>query len=158
YFEISVAADNARMPAEPASARGIDSAISLRGVSKVYRPPSKRPYLAIEHIDLDVALGRFVSVVGPSGCGKSTLLGLPSWLLTPRASTVVLNGTVVDHVRTDVGFIFQRYALLPWKTVRENVARPLRFRGQRDDGRVKEWIARVGLAPFADNYPHELSG
>ena len=146
------------MPVEPAPNRGIDAAISLRGVSKVYRPPRKRPYLAIERIDLDVPAGRFVTVVGPSGCGKSTLLGLVSGLLTATSGTVTLNGVVVEQVRTDVGFIFQRDALLPWKTVRENVGLPLRFRGQRDDGRVKEWIARVGLASFADHYPHELSG
>ena len=99
-----------------------------------------------------------MSVVGPSGCGKSTLLGLVSGLLAPSAGTVTLNGTPVDRVRTDVGFIFQRDALLPWKTVRENVALPLRFRGIDDTVRVKDWIARVGLAPFIDNYPHELSG
>jgi NitT/TauT family transport system ATP-binding protein len=69
-----------------------------------------------------------------------------------------LNGTRVTGVRTDVGFIFQRDALLPWRTVRENVSLPLRFRRQRDDARVNDWIARVGLAPFAENYPHELSG
>jgi NitT/TauT family transport system ATP-binding protein len=133
-------------------------AISVRGVSKIYRPPRKRPYLAIEQIDLDVATGQFVAVVGPSGCGKSTLLGLVSGLLAPSTGDVMLSGTAVTGVRTDVGFIFQRDALLPWRTVRENVALPLRFRGARDDGRVREWIARVGLTPFADNYPHELSG
>lgn len=133
-------------------------AISLRGVAKVYRPPRKRPYLAIERVNLDVGRGRFVAVVGPSGCGKSTLLGLVSGLLSPTAGEVTLNGTLVTGVRTDVGFIFQRDALLPWKTVRENVELGLRFRGKRDPALVKEWIGRVGLAPFADNYPHELSG
>ena len=133
-------------------------AISLRGVAKVYRPPRKRPYLAIEGIDLDIPRGRFVSVVGPSGCGKSTLLGLVSGLLSATAGEVMLSGTPVENVRTDVGFIFQRDALLPWKTVRENVELPLRFRGRRDPALVKEWVARVGLAAFAENYPHELSG
>ncbi len=138
--------------------RDTTPAISLRGVAKVYRPPRKRPYLAIEGIDLDVPRGRFVSVVGPSGCGKSTLLGLVSGLLSATAGEVMLSGTPVENVRTDVGFIFQRDALLPWKTVRENVELPLRFRGRRDPALVKEWVARVGLAAFAENYPHELSG
>ncbi len=137
------------------------AAISLRDVSKVYRPPQKQPYLAIESVNLDVAGGRFVSVVGPSGCGKSTLLSLVSGLLPPTTGEVVLNGSRVEGVRTDVGFIFQRDALLPWRTVRENVSLPLRFRGV-DEAEAKHgvdsWIARVGLAPFADNYPHELSG
>ena len=142
----------------PRMSRELHSAISLHDVSKVYRPPRKRPYLAIEKIDLEVGTGRFVSVVGPSGCGKSTLLGLVSGLLEPTTGQVVLNGRPVAAVRTDVGFIFQRDALLPWRTVRENVALPLRFRGRSDDARVREWIVRVGLAGFIDNYPHELSG
>ena len=134
------------------------AAISLRDVAKVYRPPRKRPYLAIEHIDLEIPAGRFVSVVGPSGCGKSTLLGLVSGLLPATTGEVTLLGTPVTGVRTDVGFIFQRDALLPWRTVRENVELPLRFRGRRDPARAKEWISRVGLGHFADSYPHELSG
>ncbi len=137
------------------------AAISLRGVSKVYRPPQKQPYLAIEAIDLDVPAGRFVSVVGPSGCGKSTLLSLVSGLLPPTTGTVELSGSSVEGVRTDVGFIFQRDALLPWRTVRENVALPLRFRDvapKETRRRVDAWIARVGLVPFADHFPHELSG
>ncbi|TMG36332.1 MAG: ABC transporter ATP-binding protein [Chloroflexi bacterium] len=112
-------------------------AISLRDVAKVYRPPRKRPYLAIEHVDLDIPAGRFVSVVGPSGCGKSTLLGLVSGLLPPTVGEVTLLGSRVTGVRTDVGFIFQRDALLPWRTVRENVELPLRFRGERDPARAK---------------------
>jgi NitT/TauT family transport system ATP-binding protein len=136
-------------------------AIKLAGVSKTYRPPRKKPYLAITDIDLTIPAGRFVAVVGPSGCGKSTLLSLVSGLLPATTGTVVLNGSPVIDVRTDVGFIFQRDALLPWKTVRENVRLPLGFRGVAGataDRRVEEWVARVGLARFADNYPHELSG
>jgi len=137
------------------------AAIELRGVSKVYRPTGKTPFTAICDIDLDIETGRFVSVVGPSGCGKSTLLSLVSGLLGATTGSVSVNGTAVSGVRTDVGFIFQRDALLPWRTVRENVALPLDFRGQRDAPAkrlVTEWIARVGLARFGDSYPHELSG
>ena len=137
------------------------TAISLRGVSKVYRPPKKRPFTAISGVDLDVEAGRFVSVVGPSGCGKSTLLSLVSGLLPATGGSVTLNGTPVTGVRTDVGFIFQRDALLPWKTVRENVMLPFDFRRDATGAakqRALDWIARVGLAKFADNYPHELSG
>ena len=137
------------------------AAIELRGVSKIYRPTEKTPYTAIRDIDLDIETGRFVSVVGPSGCGKSTLLSLVSGLLAATTGTVTVNGAPVAGVRTDVGFIFQRDALLPWRTVRENVALPLDFRGQRDAAakrRVTDWIARVGLARFGDSYPHELSG
>ena len=136
-------------------------AIGLRGVSKIYRPQGKQPYVAITDVDLDIEAGRFVSVVGPSGCGKSTLLSLVSGLLPASAGTITLNGSPVTQVRTDVGFIFQRDALLPWKTLRENVSLPLQFRGTgRGEIRTRatEWVARVGLAKFIDNYPHELSG
>ena len=136
-------------------------AIQLSGVSKTYRPPRKDPYLAITDIDLAIPNGRFVAVVGPSGCGKSTLLSLVSGLLPATTGSVVLNGSPVTDVRTDVGFIFQRDALLPWKTVRENVSLPLQFRGTGRSEvrtRVTDWVARVGLAKFIDNYPHELSG
>ena len=136
-------------------------AIELRGVSKTYRPPRKKPFLAITDIDLAIPAGRFVSVVGPSGCGKSTLLSLVSGLLPASTGTVTLNGTPVTDVRTDVGFIFQRDALLPWKTVTENVALPLEFRSvarAEIQQRVAEWTSKVGLGKFGDSYPHELSG
>ena len=135
--------------------------IALRGVSKVYRPPKKPPYLAIDGVDLDVDQGRFVSVVGPSGCGKSTILALVAGLIPATAGTITIRDDPVRAVRTDVGFLFQRDALLPWRTVRENVSLALRFRGlgrREVAGRVDPWLARVGLAPFADNFPHELSG
>ena len=136
-------------------------AIQLTGVSKTYRPPRKKPYLAITDIDLAIPAGRFTSVVGPSGCGKSTLLTLVAGLLPATTGSVTLSGSAVTRVRTDVGFIFQRDALLPWKTVQENVRLPLDFRGVAAAAareRVAAWLARVGLAKFADNYPHELSG
>jgi NitT/TauT family transport system ATP-binding protein len=139
----------------------VPPSIALRGVSKVYRPPKKPPYLAIDGVDLDVDQGRFVSVVGPSGCGKSTILSLVAGLIPVTAGTITIGGDPVDAVRTDVGFLFQRDALLPWRTVRENVSLALRFRGlgRREIARrVDPWLARVGLAPFADNFPHELSG
>jgi NitT/TauT family transport system ATP-binding protein len=137
------------------------AAIHLRGVSKAYRPAGKPSFVAVQDIDLEVPTGRFVSVVGPSGCGKSTLLALVSGLIRPTTGGIELLGRPVTAIRTDVGFIFQRDALLPWRTVRENVLLPLRFHGmpRRDaDERVRGWVARVGLAPFADSYPHELSG
>jgi NitT/TauT family transport system ATP-binding protein len=139
----------------------VPPSIALRGVSKVYRPPKKPPYLAIDRVDLDVEEGRFVSVVGPSGCGKSTILALVAGLITATIGTITIRDDPVRALRTDVGFLFQRDALLPWRTVRENVSLALRFRGlgrREIADRVDPWLARVGLAPFADNFPHELSG
>ncbi len=136
-------------------------AIRLRGVTMVFRTPAGGWYTALAGLDLDVAAGRFVTVVGPSGCGKSTTLSLVSGLAAPTGGEVRLQGERVSGVRTDVGFIFQRDALLPWKTVYDNVALPLVFRRATPEEtakRVPAWLARVGLAAFAHHYPHQLSG
>ncbi len=136
-------------------------ALSLRDVAKTFRTPTGSRYTALEHLDLEVPAGRFVTVVGPSGCGKSTTLSLASGLTGATSGMVRLLGRPVSEVRTDVGFIFQRDALLPWKTVHDNVALPLMFRSfpkEEIDRRVPAWLARVGLRDFAHHYPHQLSG
>ncbi len=135
--------------------------IRLRDVTKSFHTPTGGSYTALAALDLEVAAGRFVTVVGPSGCGKSTTLSLVAGLAPPTAGEVRLQGEVVTGVRTDIGFIFQRDALLPWKTVYDNVALPLVFRRSAPEDirrRVPAWLGRVGLADFAHHYPHQLSG
>ena len=100
-------------------------AIATDGVSKQFAD-----HKAVDDVSLEVAEGSLTALLGPSGCGKSTLLSLVSGLLPATSGAVVLNGSPVTDVRTDVGFIFQRDALLPWKTVRQNVRLPLAFRGK----------------------------
>ncbi len=118
-------------------------------------------YTALRDVDLAVQPQQFVALVGPSGCGKSTTLSLIAGLDAPTSGTVSVRGTPVAGVGKSVGFLFQRDALLPWKTVYENVALPLILRGirgsaQRD--RVADFVDRVGLRGFERNSPHELSG
>ena len=118
------------------------------------------PY-AVEDISLTVEPGRFVSIVGPSGCGKSTLLKMVSGLERPTQGSIRVNGTPVTGVRRDVGFVFQTDALLPWKTLRDNVGLALRYRGvARTEAtrRAQEWLDRVGIGPLGDRYPHQVSG
>jgi NitT/TauT family transport system ATP-binding protein len=110
-------------------------------------------YTAIQDVSLTVGRGRFVSVVGPTGCGKSTVLNTVAGLLSPTAGQVT-----VDE---NVGYMFQQDALLPWKTVLDNVAFGLQLRGAGKAERLqqaREWIVRVGLAGFEDAYPDQLSG
>jgi NitT/TauT family transport system ATP-binding protein len=116
---------------------------------------------AVHEIDLEIADGEFVILVGPSGCGKSTTLSLIAGLDTPTAGAVTVRGTRVDGITNSAGFLFQRDALLPWKSVRDNVLLPLQLRGVRGNEartRTAEWIGRVGLRGFEASYPHQLSG
>ena len=135
-------------------------AIQLSGVNRVFESEKHR-HTALQGVDLRVEAGDFVSVVGPSGCGKSTLLGLISGLARPQGGTVEVLGRRVDGVRKDVGFIFQKDALLPWRTALQNVMLPLRFRkiaAKEAESRAKAWLERVGLGKFEHSYPHQLSG
>jgi NitT/TauT family transport system ATP-binding protein len=118
-------------------------------------------YTALDEVTLEVGAGRFVALVGPSGCGKSTTLSLIAGLETATRGQVLVRGREVQGVGDGIGFLFQRDALLPWKTVFENVAFPLVLRRvpkAQAAERVAAWIARVGLRGFEKNYPHELSG
>jgi NitT/TauT family transport system ATP-binding protein len=116
---------------------------------------------ALRDIDLDVREGEFVAVVGRSGCGKSTLLRLVAGLLTPTEGEVTVDGTPVRAPRRDLSMVFQRPALLPWRSVFDNVMLPVEFFGWRRSAyrdRAMELLDKVGLAGFHKRLPHELSG
>jgi NitT/TauT family transport system ATP-binding protein len=110
----------------------------------------------IEGVNLEVAVGKFVSLVGPSGSGKTSILRAVNGLLNPLAGHVELNGS-----SDSLGFLFQDDALLPWRTARENVALGLRIRNLSKDAARAEadaWLARLGLDGFGGRFPQELSG
>ncbi len=136
--------------------------LELRDISRSYSIRGQdTPYLAMTDISLTLGHGEFVSIVGPSGCGKSTLLTLISGLAKPTTGEVLVEGETVSGVRKDVGFIFQRDALLPWRTALQNVQLALKFRGvgkKESETAARSWLDRFGLAGFEDRYPQELSG
>ncbi len=136
------------------------SAVAIAGVSVRFR--SKRAETtAIEQVSLDVAPGEFVSIVGPSGCGKSTLLKLVSGLLRPSSGSVRLLGEEVRGPRHDIGFVFQRAALLEWRSARRNILLQAEMRGMGSaeaGRRADELIEMTGLSGFENALPHELSG
>jgi NitT/TauT family transport system ATP-binding protein len=140
-----------------------DSSMMAVEVSNVVHrfESADRSLTVLQDATFAVASGTFVSIVGPSGCGKSTVLRMISGLLPPSAGTIKVRGEVVSGLRTDVGFMFQSDALIPWRTVLENIALPLKFkgadRGVREE-RARAWIRTVGLEGFEDSYPHQLSG
>jgi NitT/TauT family transport system ATP-binding protein len=135
--------------------------VAIRHVAKSFETPTGERYHAIGDVTFDVAPGEFVSVVGPSGCGKSTLLRLVAGIAAPDAGEIRVDDRPVDGVNRRVGFVFQQDALLPWRSVYENVALGLRIR-KRPEAEVRErvadWIARVGLRGFERYYPARLSG
>jgi NitT/TauT family transport system ATP-binding protein len=125
--------------------------LRIRGLTLGY---GGRPFL--EEVDLDVGAGQFVSLLGASGSGKTSVLRAVTRLLDPLSGTLAL-----DVPPRDVGFLFQDDALLPWRTVRENVALGLRIRGADRAGAHRtadEWLGRVGLDGLGDRYPRQLSG
>lgn len=118
---------------------------------------------ALEDIDLHVQSNEFVTLIGRSGCGKSTLLRLIAGLIPPTSGTVAVAGEPVTGPRRDVSFMFQRPALLPWRSVLSNVMLPVEI--DAGDGsraayraRAHELLELVGLKGFERRLPHELSG
>ncbi|MEU5682977.1 ABC transporter ATP-binding protein [Streptomyces venezuelae] len=121
----------------------------------------KRDVTALRDVSLDVGAGEFVAIVGPSGCGKSTLLKLVAGLLTPSSGEVLLGGERVRGPRPDIGYVFQRAALLDWRSARRNIllqAEMRRLPAERARARADDLIRMTGLDGFEDAYPHELSG
>jgi NitT/TauT family transport system ATP-binding protein len=119
------------------------------------------PFVALLDVSLEARLGEFISVIGPSGCGKSTLLRLMAGLSRPTRGRILIDRQPVEPGRRDVGFIFQRDALLPWKTARQNVQLALKFRGvPKHEGadRAQDWLSRFGIGKLGDRYPHQMSG
>ena len=134
--------------------------IRLTGVSRSFIGPAGTVE-ALRGIDLEVADGEFVAVVGRSGCGKSTLLRLVAGLLPPTAGEVRVSGERVTQPRRDIAMMFQRPALLPWRTVLDNVLLPVQIFGWRKAAhrdRAYELLELAGLAGFEKRQPHELSG
>lgn len=145
----------------PVPSRGVGAAaVQLADVAVRFRS-KKRDVTALSEVSLDVAPGEFVAIVGPSGCGKSTLLKLVAGLLTASSGEVRLGGERVTGPRHDIGYVFQRAALLEWRSALRNIllqAEIRRMPSARARGRADELIRMTGLTGFEDAYPHELSG
>ncbi|MGI9612971.1 MAG: ABC transporter ATP-binding protein [Acidimicrobiales bacterium] len=137
--------------------------VTARGLGKTFR--EGRVTEAVADLDFELSAGEFVSIIGPSGCGKSTLLRLIGGLLTPDRGTItVAGGTPEDGRRAKrFGLVPQTPALVPWHSVRDNLTLlPKLNRGQGrgpvSAAEVDELLNAVGLAPFADALPAQLSG
>jgi NitT/TauT family transport system ATP-binding protein len=135
--------------------------ISLKGVTKRFATRSGDDVLALKEVSLDIPRDQFVTLVGPSGCGKSTLMKLIGGLTTPSDGVVKLDGNALDRPSRDVGMVFQRPVLLPWRSVLDNILFPIQMLGwsiPRYLDEAHRLIELVGLRGFEKALPKELSG
>lgn len=137
------------------------TAIALKDVQISFKLADGGRFDAVAESNLEVAENEFVAIVGPTGCGKSTLLNAVAGLLVPASGTVEISGQRLQGLNRKAGYLFQQDALMPWKTVLDNVAIGQEIAGTpkaQAREQAREWLARVGLASFGDRYPHMLSG
>ena len=136
--------------------------LSIENVNKVY-PTRNGPYPVLQDVNLRVAQGEFICVIGHSGCGKSTLLNMVSGFNQPTEGQVLLEGTPITQPGPDRMVVFQNYALLPWRSVFDNVylavhaVYPQKPR-QEKRAIVRDHLALVGLTEAADKKPPQISG
>jgi NitT/TauT family transport system ATP-binding protein len=141
-------------------AGGAGSQISVEQVSKRFGPSAGGTW-ALHKVDFTVQAGEFVALIGESGCGKTTLLRLMSGLETPTIGQVRRAGKAVQGPAREVGFVFQRPVLLPWRTVLDNVLLPVELAGQSVSAarpRALQLLAMLGLQAFTGHRPPHLSG
>jgi NitT/TauT family transport system ATP-binding protein len=138
------------------------TAIELQDVVKVYADPdSDAEVLALDRISLTIKPGEFVTLIGPSGCGKTTLLKIVDGLIPYESGRVLVDGQPVTGPGRERAVVFQSFALLPWRTVWDNIAFGLELRGivgAEADVTIRRYIAMVGLQGFESRRPSQLSG
>lgn len=142
--------------------------INLKDINKTYN--NGQPLHVLKGINLDIDEGEFVSIMGASGSGKSTLLNILGILDNYDTGEYRLNGTLIkdlsetraaEYRNRMIGFIFQSFNLIGFKTAAENVELPLFYQGVARRKRKKlamEYLERLGLERWADHYPNEMSG
>ncbi|NHI16238.1 ABC transporter ATP-binding protein [Microbacterium excoecariae] len=146
---------------DAATAAGSRSAVRISGADKQFALGRGKTLTALEAVDLEIEEGEFVAIIGPSGCGKSTILRLAAGLEEPTNGSVEIFGAAPEKLAAEhrLGVAFQEHALLPWASVRQNIALPFKVAGRKvDDQRVDGLIELVGLSGFEKARPKQLSG
>ena len=145
----------------PVNAMAAESGIVIRNVSKTFRRAKETTGVqALQHVSLDIKPNTFVSLVGPSGCGKTTLLRMLNGLIAPDTGEILIGGEP-PRPGPHMGFVFQSFRLMPWRTIRDNVSFPVELDGMDAKERAERadhYLDMVGLTRFADAFPNELSG
>jgi bicarbonate transport system ATP-binding protein len=137
--------------------------VTVDNLEKTFPLPNGEEYIALKGIDLSISKGEFISLIGHSGCGKSTLLNMVAGLDLPTEGLVMLQGEEILRPGPDRMVVFQNYSLLPWLTVRQNIALAVNsvmsgLPAAERSAIVEEHIDMVGLRHAADKNPEQLSG
>ena len=138
----------------------LNKRMEINGISKTFFS-DKGYFTAIKDVSFDVNDGEFLVILGPGRCGKTVLLNIIAGLEQQTGGTVVYNGREWKGVNPEISMVFQKLALMPFKTVMENVELGLKFRGMSKGQRrelAQHYIELVGLKGFEKPYPTQLSG
>jgi sulfonate transport system ATP-binding protein len=136
--------------------------IDVKGLSKSFQLGGTT-IEAVRDVSFGVRRGEFVALLGPSGCGKSTILNMVATLVRPTGGEISIDGkpVIAGRATPDVGYVFQRDTLFPWRTVADNIGYGLQLAGVAEaerKERVAACVAQAGLQGFEDAYPSALSG
>ncbi|WP_082486852.1 ABC transporter ATP-binding protein [Frigoribacterium sp. Leaf186] len=145
---------------DPAGRPELATGINIQGLTKSFQL-GRKSVQALTQIDLGTKKDSFLSLLGPSGCGKSTILRILAGLETPTSGSVVINGKTAAEVQRghETGIAFQDSALLPWRSVENNIRLPLEVAGLTPPaGLIDDLIDLVGLKGFEKAKPAQLSG
>jgi len=135
------------------------SKIQIRNLEKTFS--SGNTVTALQNVNLKIRDGEFAVILGPSGCGKSTMLYLIAGFEKPTNGTIMLDEKIITKPDADRGFVFQDFALYPWRTVLKNITFGLEMKKtpkEKAEKEAKKYINMVGLEGFENAYPHTLSG
>lgn len=135
--------------------------LHINGIEKSFKGKDASELKVLDHIDLEIEKGQFVSIVGPSGCGKSTLLYLIAGLEKPNEGEITVEGKAITGPGPERVVVFQEDGLFPWLTVLDNVMYGLLIKGipkKEASKKAMEMLKLVHLSKHVESYPHELSG
>lgn len=134
--------------------------VSVQNISKIFFD-KKGHTKVVDDVSFDIYDGEFLVLLGPGRCGKTVLLDTIAGISEKTTGTIIYDGEELKGTNSDISMVFQKKALLPFKTVMENVGLGLKFRGMPKKEReeiCQRYINLVGLQGFENSYPHELSG
>jgi NitT/TauT family transport system ATP-binding protein len=144
------------------AAAGGASKVQAIGVYKQFENKRQGGAIDVLHdVSVSISSGEFLSIVGPSGCGKTTFLRIVAGLIPASQGAVLYDGSPITGPSSKMGFVFQTDNLMPWRTVRDNIALGPELRGEKRRSyapRTEALLQLVGLAGFGDYFPHQLSG